>query len=354
MHNNTEKVAVVLFNLGGPDNLQSVKPFLKNLFNDKAIIPLPFPLRWFIAKLISSRREKEAQEIYEKIGGKSPLLENTMAQSKALEKILNEGKNTDKNYKVFISMRYWKPFAKTVFEDVIKYSPHKVILLPLYPQFSTTTTASSLKEWEQLSNKKGIKFFTQFTCCYPTNNGFIHANARLLENALAKIKDITNFRILFSAHGLPQKIVDKGDPYAYQVNITAEEIINRLKSKKDLDWRVTFQSRVGPVEWIKPYTDNEIIDAGKEGKSLIVVPLSFVSEHSETLVELDIEYKDLANESGVKEYIRIPTVSIENEFISGLKDLVKDIEANDNHYMSEFNACPDKYNQCCLKQITKG
>ena len=326
------KTAVVLFNLGGPDRLSAVRPFLKNLFSDSAIIGLPMVLRLPLASLIAWRREPEAQEIYKELGGWSPLLDNTKAQAKALEQELGSGA------KVFICMRYWHPMTPEVVAQVLEFKPDQVILLPLYPQFSTTTTGSSLKAWDQEWTKQGGQAPTEEVLKYPENSGFVEAMAQLTVQGLKEMSGTTPVRILFSAHGLPQKIIDQGDPYEREVTQTFQKVVKRLKSldqqpsshKKTPPWeaRLCYQSKVGPLKWLQPYTDTEIKQAGSQGKSILMVPIAFVSEHSETLVELDIQYKDLAQEKGVKEYRRVPTVGVHPHFIQGLAQLVRDKQAS--------------------------
>ena len=339
-----QKKAVILFNLGGPDGLNAVKPFLFNLFNDKAIISVPNPFRFFLAKLISSRREKTAREIYSHIGGKSTIIPQTIAQKDALEAILNE-KGTVA-YKVFICMRYWYPFSHEVVKDVKSYNPDEIILLPLYPQFSTTTTASSVKDWNNNAKKAGLEVPTKTICCYPYEEKFIQSHLNLIKDAINKVENKDNIRVLFSAHGLPKKIIDKGDTYQWQVEQGAEKIAKRI-GIENLDWNVCYQSRVGPLEWIKPSTDEEIVRAGKDGKSVVLVPIAFVSEHSETLVELDIEYKKLADENNVKEYIRVPTLSVEKDFIRSLADICKNAPKNKKACSNEGERlCPDGFSKC--------
>jgi len=337
------KKAVILFNLGGPDSNQAVKPFLFNLFSDKAIIDLPNPFRFLLARLISSRRAPIAMEIYEHLGGKSPILEETESQKKLLEEKLNS-KNEDE-YKVFVVMRYWRPFAKDVVGDVKKYNPDEVILLPLYPQFSTATSESSIKEWNDNAKKAGLTAPVKTICCYPQQKDFIDSHVNLLKKACEKLSDIKNSRILFSAHGLPKRVIDKGDPYQYQINLTAESIMKKMDI--DIDWNVCYQSKVGRLEWIGPSTDSEIERAAKDGVAIIIIPIAFVSEHSETLVELDIEYKELADNKGVKEYIRVATLSADSCFIKSLADIclnsgeVGKICANDNSRI-----CPKQFGRC--------
>lgn len=331
------KTAVILFNLGGPSSLEGVKPFLFNLFYDPAIIRLPNPLRWILAKVISKRREKTATQIYKEIGGKSPILENTILQQKALQRGLDE-KGVEA--KVFVAMRYTSPRIEDVIEELAHYKPDKIVLLPLYPQYSTTTTASSFKEWDYFFSKSDIKASVHKVCCYPDATGFLKAQVDLM-----KIDDLSKFRVLFSAHGLPMSIVKSGDPYTNQVEITAAKIASYFEN---LDYKVCYQSRVGPVEWVGPSTEDEIVKCGKEGKNIVLVPLSFVSEHSETLFELDIEYKTLAKESGVLEYIRVPTVSTHYEFVNLLVDMTLKMVHNDSiicSYMGQ-RMCSDSCKSC--------
>lgn len=338
------KTAVILFNLGGPDSLQAVKPFLFNLFYDKAIISAPNPMRYFIAKLISSRREKTAKEIYAQIGGKSPIVEQTKSQSDALQEILNQ--SGSKKYKTFVCMRYWHPFAEDIAKEVKQYSPDEIILLPLYPQFSTATTQSSIDDWHNNAKKIGIDTPTKAICCYPMEKSFIQSHLNLINKAIDQIEDKNNIRILFSAHGLPQKIIDKGDPYQWQVEQGAKKIAEKLNIE-NLDWNVCYQSRVGPLKWITPSTEDEIQRAGKDGKSVILVPIAFISEHSETLVELDIEYKHLADENNVKKYIRVPTLSVEKDFIKSLANICFNISNSTKPCSNEGEKiCPNKFSKC--------
>jgi protoporphyrin/coproporphyrin ferrochelatase len=308
--------AVVLFNLGGPDGPEAVRPFLFNLFNDPAIIGLPQPLRYLVAKLLSGRRAPIAAEIYRQLGGGSPLLANTEAQAVALQKQLGE------DSRVFIAMRYWHPLACEAAAAVKAYDAEEVILLPLYPQFSTTTTASSCRDWARAAEATGLTVPTKTVCCYPMADGFIAATTALIRPALEQARNMGRPRVLFSAHGLPKKIVTSGDPYQWQVEQSAASVVRAL-GVPDLDWVVCYQSRVGPLEWIGPYTDAEISRAGKDRVPIVLVPIAFVSEHSETLVELDIEYRHRAEQHGVPLYLRLPTVSVADGFIAELAQMVR-------------------------------
>ncbi len=320
--NAPEKIAIVLFNLGGPDNAAAIRPFLFNLFNDPAIISLPGVLRFSLAKFIAWRRAPKAKEIYAHLGGKSPLLENTLAQKNALEAKLSRHPAIEA--KAFIAMRYWHPLILECVEAVKKWNPDRVILLPLYPQFSKTTTGSSQALWMKEAKVRNLWQPHHFLCCYPEEPGFVSAVTELTQAALdeaMKVKPKASPLVIFSAHGLPKKNIDAGDPYQHHVKQSASAIAARLNLSRQ-NWIVSYQSRVGPLEWIGPSTETIIAKGAAEGRSLIVVPIAFVSEHSETLVELDIEYRNLAERHNAPLYIRVPTVSTHPDFISGLEKMV--------------------------------
>jgi ferrochelatase len=339
------RVAVVLFNLGGPPSLEAVEPFLFNLFNDPAIIRVPQPLRWLLAKAISKRRAPLAQAIYTKIGGSSPILGQTYNQASALKSALT-GNGTV--FETFVAMRYAAPRASDAAEQVRRFRPNKVVLLPLYPQFSTTTSRSSLREWLRQAKACGIVAPVSTVCCYPRNEGFIAAQAALIAECIAKLPPRVRFRVLFSAHGLPERVIATGDPYQAQVEQTAEALVAAL-DQPSLDWRVCYQSRVGPLKWIGPATNEEIKRAGTEGLALVVAPIAFVSEHSETLVELDMEYAHLAAESGVPRYLRAPAVGTHPAFIKGLAALVREALASEGtHPGGGARPCPQTCRQCAL------
>lgn len=312
------KIAVVLFNLGGPDSLDAVEPFLRNLFGDSAIIGLPGIVRYPLARLIAGRRAPIAREIYAHMGGRSPILQETEEQARALEAALERNGH---EARCVIAMRYWHPLTAAAVASVKAFSPDRIVLLPLYPQYSTTTTGSSLGEWRKLARRGRITAPQHDVCCYPFEDGFVSALCDLLGNAVKKAKPELSYRVLFSAHGLPKRIIERGDPYQWQVERTVQAVLERWQGAP-LDHTICYQSRVGPLEWIGPATDKEILRAGAERKALIVVPVAFVSEHSETLVELDIEYGKLARESGVPDYIRVPAVRSHPMFIEGLARLV--------------------------------
>lgn len=314
------KVAIVLFNLGGPDSPEAVQPFLQNLFSDPAILRLPPLLRRPLARFIASRRAAKARDIYARIGGSSPILGQTEAQGRALEDALGP----EHEWRGYVCMRYWHPMTEATVKSVKRFAPDRIVLLPLYPQFSTTTTDSSVKAWKQAALAARLVAPTQTVCCYPDDPGFIAASVALLKQGLLEAGDGAR-RVLFSAHGLPERIIKAGDPYQAQVERTAKAIADAIGG---LDWSVCYQSRVGPLKWIGPSTDAEIERAGHERRGIVLYPLSFVSEHSETLVELDMDYRRLAEKSGVPFYVRVPTVGTHPLFIAGLADRVRAIMAD--------------------------
>ena len=337
------KKAVILFNLGGPDKIENVEPFLFNLFNDPAILNLPLILRFPLAKFIANRRAPIAKKIYNELGGSSPILKLTNDQSIKLENKLNK-KNNLYEYKCFIVMRCWHPRASQVIHEVKLYNPEEVILLPLYPQFSAATSASSIKEWENICKINNYEIKTSIICCYPTNIDFIRAH---IEEINKKINEISNFKLIFSAHGLPEKNIKNGDPYEWQINQSVNEIVKMLNIE-NLDWILSYQSRVGPLKWIGPSTENVIIENAKLGKHLVIVPIAFVSEHSETLVELDIEYKKLATKNGCNKYTRIPALGVNDSFIESLSNLI--INKNENQFNGKIfppkKKCPSNFIKC--------
>ena len=336
------KKAVILFNLGGPDKPESVEPFLFNLFNDPAIINIPSIFRYPLAKFISKKRAPIAKNIYKEIGNKSPILELTQDQAKSLEN--NLSKKGD--YKCFVIMRCWHPRASDVIKKVREYNPEEIILLPLYPQYSASTSGSSINEWGDLCKKENYYVKTKTICCYPTENNFIASHISLIKKTLKIIED-NNFKLIFSAHGLPKNKIKKGDPYQWQVEETVKKIMFNLEND-NLNHVISYQSRVGPLKWIGPSTDEVIIKYSKEKKGIIIVPIAFVSEHSETLVELDIEYKKLAEKNGCSFYKRVPALGIEENFIKGLTELVLKKETKGNFVSSLM--CPNKYVKClCLE-----
>ena len=314
---NGRRVAVVLFNLGGPDDQAAVKPFLFNLFSDPAIIGLPNPFRAVLARLISSRRESSAQANYALMGGGSPLLPESRRQAGALAQVLT-GLLPGDVVQTFIAMRYWSPLTEQTAAEVAAFAPDEIVLLPLYPQFSTTTTQSSLKAWREIYAGPGV---SRTVCCYPEAPGWIEAQADGVRTKLAEAGD-QPVRVLFSAHGIPESLIaKKGDPYQEQIESTCAAIAARAGLAEGA-WAICYQSRVGPMKWLGPSTPDAIAQAGRDGVGVVVAPVAFVSEHIETLVELDIEYAELAHELGVTPYLRSPAVGVAAPFIQTLADAV--------------------------------
>ncbi|MET0547575.1 MAG: ferrochelatase [Caulobacterales bacterium] len=311
------RVGVVLCNLGGPDSLAAVEPYLFNLFNDPAIIGVPAPIRWLIAKSISKSRRKKAQANYAKMGGASPILAETKRQAEALEALL-AGRPTfaAARPKVVIAMRHWKPFAEDAAAELLAAGVSSAIVLPLYPQYSSTTTGSALAEWSSVWNRP-----YRAVCCYPTLEGVTRGYAESILETWRNGGAPNNVRVLFSAHGLPETIVAKGDPYQKQCEATAAAISAHLPKP----WRtqLCFQSRVGPMKWIGPTTEECIEAAGADKAPVLVCPIAFVSEHVETLVDLDLDCAALAKKSGVPIYLRAPALGIREAFLHGLADLVE-------------------------------
>ena len=327
-----KKIAIVLLNFGGPNKLDDVKQFLFNLFYDKAVIRLPNPFRWLIAKLIATKRCETSKHIYDQIGGKSPILDWTNKQSDLLKQELSA--LIKEEFEVFISMRYWYPRAFEVASKIEKYNPTEVIILPLYPHYSTTTTGSGVSDFLKYYPKE-----VQSICCYPTEHNFIRAWSENIKKSLELLEPEEDFCILFSAHGLPEKIIKQGDPYQWQIEQSVKAIVDTLGIQ--VDYKVTYQSRVGPVKWIGPCTEEEIKKACLDKKAIVIVPISFVSEHVETLVELDIEYKAIADLSNTK-YIRVPALGLNSYYIKALADLV--VNKIGNNKMARI--CPKEFS-CC-------
>lgn len=314
------RVAVVLFNLGGPDGPKAVRPFLFNLFNDPAIVGLPTPARACLAALISGTRAKSARANYARMGGASPLLKETQAQARELEVELAKTR-PDIETRVFIAMRYWKPTTEQAAKQVAAFAPDEVVLLPLYPQFSGTTTASSIDAWKAAYKGPGQ---VRAVCCYPDEDGLIEAHVHKIQGVMAAAGRLPAARILFSAHGLPERAIAGGDPYQWQIERTCKAVAERLGGAwaAELDWKVCYQSKVGPLKWIGPSTPAAIEEAAHEGLGVVVVPIAFVSEHIETLVELDHDYAHLAEHVGCPFYLRAPAIGVDGAFISGLGRLV--------------------------------
>lgn len=343
------RVAVVLFNLGGPDSPEAIRPFLKNFFMDKNIISAPRPVRDVISSLIANRRSRrEAKEAYALLGGKSPLLANTQAQAQALEERLRQDA-PGTEWRAFVSMRYWHPMSEAAAQAVREWGAEKIVLVPLYPQFSTTTTGSSLQDWARASRKAGLAAPVATLCCYPRESGFIAASAEAIRGVYAEMaaKAPRRPRVLFSAHGLPEKIIAGGDPYQWQCEESARAIA-AATGIANLDWQICYQSRVGPLKWIGPSTGEALQKAANDGVPVIVYPHAFVSEHVETLVEIEMEYRHLAQQLGVPAFARVPTAGVSPAFIGGLAAAVIARAGGAGISSSEGGRlCPPSFRRCC-------
>ncbi len=314
------RTAVVLFNLGGPDSLDAVEPFLFNLFADPDIIKLP--LGWltqkWVARLISRRRAPEARHNYAAIGGMSPLLENTRRQADALEQALR----AHGDYDVFVCMRYWHPLSDAVVTELKQRGYRQLVLLPLYPQYSNTTTGSSVNEFRRACARHAYAPEMRLVREWHDHPDYLQAITDSIRSAVQKLPapDPAGIELLFSAHGLPKKLVDRGDPYEQQIRATFEALRARL------GWpRVSlcYQSRVGPLEWLRPYIQDVIREKAAAGcRQMLVYPIAFVSDHSETLYELGIQYAELAQQAGIVHYQVVPALNEHPLLIRALADLV--------------------------------
>jgi ferrochelatase len=321
------KVGVLLLNLGGPERIQDVGPFLYNLFSDPEIIRLPIPaLQKPLAWLISTLRSNKSQEAYRSIGGGSPLRRITEQQARELQSSLRQRGVEATSY---VAMRYWHPFTESAVADIKADSIDEVVVLPLYPQFSISTSGSSFRELQRLRQADAAFERLPIRCIrsWYDHPGYIDAMAGLIEQQVREAETPAQAHVFFSAHGVPKSYVEEaGDPYQREIQACADLIMARLRERLGFanPYTLAYQSRVGPVEWLKPYTEDALRDLGKEGvNDLVVVPISFVSEHIETLEEIDIEYREIATEAGIRHFRRVPALDTDPTFISGLADLVQ-------------------------------
>ena len=316
------RVGVLLLNLGGPDKLKDVRPFLYNLFADPEIIRLPFPwLQAPLAWLISTLRARKSQANYKKIGGGSPLRRITEAQAQALREQLRQDGH---QIRVYIGMRYWHPFTEEAIAQIKQDNLEELVILPLYPQFSISTSGSSFRLLERMWQNDPALQKINYTVVPSWYNapGYLQAMANLIEQTIEQVSEPNNAHVFFSAHGVPVSYVEEaGDPYQREIEDCAALIMNRLNRTNP--YTLAYQSRVGPVEWLQPYTDEAIEALADEGvKELVVVPISFVSEHIETLEEIDIEYREIAEAAGIETFARAPAPDTDPTFIQALADLV--------------------------------
>ena len=316
------RLGVLLLNLGGPDKLEDVRPFLYNLFSDPELIRLPSPLLQApLAWLISTLRFKKSQRNYKKIGGYSPLRQITEAQAEALRSQLQLNGHA---VNVYIGMRYWHPFSEEAIAQIKKDKIEELVILPLYPQFSISTTGSSFhlldRIWQLDPELQKIKY-TVVPSWYD-NSGYLQSMANLIAAKLDRVNNPSEAYIFFSAHGVPVSYIEEaGDPYQKEIETCAALIMQKLNRSNP--YKLAYQSRVGPVEWLQPYTEAAIAELAEQGvKELVVVPISFVSEHIETLEEIDIEYREIAEQAGIETFARVPAPDTDPAFIQALADIV--------------------------------
>ncbi len=308
-----KKIGVMLLNMGGPDSLSAVEPFLYNLFSDPDIFALPPRLQKNLAKVIAKLRSKKVRKYYEQIGGKSPLTEQTYEQAEALQKVLGN------RYKVVVGMRYWHPFIKEALEELFKDNEdiEKIILLPLYPQYSTTTTLSSFNEFERVYENFNKSIPVVKINSFGSDPLYIKA---MVENIKENLPNYEEYYFLFSAHSLPLERIEKGDPYRRE---TQETVLKIMEYFPTVDYSLGYQSKIGFTKWLTPATDELIKSLAEHGiEKLALIPVSFVSEHIETLYEMDIQYKNLAKKFGIKDFKRIPTLRTHPLFIEALKNKI--------------------------------
>jgi ferrochelatase len=316
-----KKVAIVLFQLGGPDSLEAIEPFLYNLFCDPDIINFPgaFLARRPLAKFISSKRSKKVAEHYKEIGGKSPIIDLTIAQANALQRELSKQLSA----KVCVAMRYWHPLTEEVIAEMKKEKFSKIILLPLYPQYSKATTVSSIKEWNRQCKLLNYTVPTETICCYHNHPLYIEAivdNINLAYKQFSHL-DPKDVDLVFSAHGVPVSLIREGDPYQRHIEETVQLVVHNGQWKSP--HLLCYQSKVGPAEWLKPSLDHTIHDLAAKGrKHLLVIPVAFVTEHIETLHEINIEAREEAKHLGIEQFEMMPALNDSPKFIQCLTDLV--------------------------------
>lgn len=322
-NNAARNTAVVLFQLGGPDSLEAVEPFLYNLFCDPDIIDLPgaFLFRRMLARLISSRRAPKVQELYKRIGRRSPILKQTRLQAQRLkDSLARHGVRAS----VHIAMRYWHPMTEKTLKEVESEKPARVVLLPLYPHFSKTTTGSSMNEWRRAAENLHLTNLNEVLVeHYFDHPLYIEALVEHINRALHRLPEVERKKVhlVFSAHGTPIKLVKNGDPYSHQIRKTYELVIE--KGNFGLAHTLCFQSKVGPQQWLKPSLVETIERLASEKVShVLVIPIAFVSDHIETLSEINMEAKAEAKKLGIHYFDMMPALLMNEKFIGCLTDLV--------------------------------
>jgi ferrochelatase len=316
----TGKLGVVLFQLGGPDSREAIEPFLYNLFSDPDIIDFPLARlgRRPLARLISSRRGKHVAHHYDAIGGKSPILEHTTRQARALEAELRR----DFDARVAVAMRYWKPFTAEAIERMKEFRAERIVLVPLYPQYSRTTSGSSFREWNRRLDANGWRPRVHLVEQFHDDPAYIDAVARAVNRELEKFGDPSSVDVVFSAHSVPLAVIEGGDPYQRQVERTVELVWRRggWPCRRHL----CYQSKVGPSKWLRPMMRETLESLARGGsRSVLMVPISFVSDHVETLFEIDIEHREIAEKAGITGFRLVPGLNDDPVFISALAGLVR-------------------------------
>lgn len=316
------KPAILLFNLGGPEKLEDVKPFLYRLFSDPEIIHVKFPpLRKAIAYTIATLRRKTSEGYYRQIGGGSPLRRLTEEQARALAE---EFRRRGTTVQTFVGMCTWHPFFSETVAEIEKADVDTLVILPLFPHYSVTTTGSGFSILHGLIDKRPSfqKLKLHWVRQWPDQTTYIQSFVQLIQRELGKFGKPDKVHLLFSAHSIPESYVRNGDPYLDQTKTTVERIMDRLGRKNP--YQLSFQSKIGPVKWLEPFTNDVIVKLGKGGiDDVLVVPISFVSEHIETLYELDILYKKVAADAGVANFRRVPALNSDPTFIGALAEIVE-------------------------------
>ena len=314
------KLGVVLFQLGGPDSLDAVEPFLYNLFLDPDIIDFPFAkiARPALAKLISTTRSKKVKKGYAAMGGKSPIVEWTARQARSLEDTLRSSLDAS----VAVAMRYWHPFTEEALQELAGNSCEELVLLPLYPQYSKTTTGSSLNEWNRRFPASTLSDVpVRVIQDFYNHPSYIASLLEHIENTLRRFSSPQDVHLIFSAHGVPVSVIQEGDPYQKQVEETSRLVMEQ--GQWNLPYTVCYQSQVGSGRWLQP-SIHEVVPrlAGQGARDLLVVPVSFVSDHIETLHEIDREVREEAMEAGIRQFELMPGLNDSSQFIRALADLV--------------------------------
>jgi ferrochelatase len=338
------RVGVLLLNLGGPERIEDVGPFLYNLFADPEIIRLPTPLlQKPLAWLISTLRSSKSKEAYRAIGGGSPLRRITEQQARELQ---SELRQRGVQATTYVAMRYWHPFTESAVGDIKADSVDEVVVLPLYPHFSISTSGSSFRELQRLRQADPAFSKLPIRCIrsWYDHPGYVLAMAELIAAGVSSCNDPASAHVFFSAHGVPRSYVEEaGDPYQQEIEACSRLVMAKLEQLlgHGNPYTLAYQSRVGPVEWLKPYTDEALVRLGEEGvQELVVVPISFVSEHIETLEEIDIEYREIATNAGISNFVRVPALDTYPTFIKGLADLVQLAQAGPEVNLDQAASLP--------------